>query len=195
MNADTRSILFPLEGYRSRETGLFVAQLDELTKLLIVDLEGALPEELAWQPAPGMNTVGMLLAHIAVVEVFWTQVGPLGMTSFATDDVLGIGIDDDGLPLPEGAAPPAGLAGKGLGFFIDLIGRGREYCKRATRPLTDTDLDREVSRTRRNGAQETANLRWIYHHLVEHLAGHYGQVNMLRHYYRVSRGVPDPQRR
>src|SRR5436309_13482050 len=94
-------ILTAPAGYRSREAALFVAQLDDQSARLLAALREATPDELEWQPAPGTNTIGMLLAHIAIAEVYWTQVGPLARESFDCDSVLGIGADDDGMPMPE----------------------------------------------------------------------------------------------
>lgn len=182
-----RDILDSPPGYESREAGIFLAQLEDQSKRLTDDTRNLTPEALAWQPAPGMNTMGMLLAHIAVVEVYWTQVGPLGLTAFETESVLGIGIDDDGMPLVEGGAPPAPLRGKDLAFFDDLLARARGYSKRALANLTDADLDREVPRTKRDGTlHEVLNLRWILYHMVEHEAGHYGQINLLAHQFRLA---------
>lgn len=172
-------------GYASREAGSFMEQLDDLSRRLAEDLTGVTVEELAWQPAPGMNTIGMLLEHNAIVEVFWTQVGPLGLASYAPDDVLGVDMDHDGMPLAAGAAPPEWLRAKPLAYYDDLLARARAYAKAAAKPLTDADLDRKVTRTRRNGEQEILNLRWILYHMVEHFAGHYYQINTLRHFYRL----------
>src|SRR6266705_1799597 len=50
------------------------------------------------------NSIGMLLAHIAIVEVFWTRLAledrPM---PFEVHDVLGMGLDDDGMPLKADA--------------------------------------------------------------------------------------------
>jgi uncharacterized damage-inducible protein DinB len=187
MTVITRDVLVPPPGYRSREAGLFVAQLEDQSARLTKDTRDLTPAALAWQPAPGMNTIGMLLAHIAIVEVYWTQVGPLGLTAYETESVIGIGLDDDGMPLAEGGTPPATLRGKDLAFFDDLLARARGYSKRALADLTDADLEREVTRRGRDGAVRSVhNLRWILYHLVEHEAGHYGQINLLAHQFRLA---------
>jgi len=188
MAALVREILVMPPGFRSREACSFIAQLDDQSARLTTDTRHLAPAALEWQPAPGMNTIGMLLAHIAVVEVFWTQVGPLGLTSFETESVLGVGIDDDGMPIPEGGTPPATLRGKDLAFFDDLVARARAYSKQAVARLTDEDLEREISRTRRDGSVHETTMRWILYHMVEHEAGHYGQVNLLAHQYRLLAG-------
>jgi len=189
MTTLTRDVLVPPPGYRSRETGLFIAQLDDQSARLTRDTRDLTPAALAWQPAPGMNTIGMLLAHIAIAEVYWTQVGPLGLPTYECESVIGIGGDDDGMPLASGGAPPATLAGKGLEFLDDLLARARGFTKRALADLTDADVEREIARPGPGGTvRGIVNLRWVLYHMVEHEAGHYGQVNLLRHQYRISGG-------
>jgi uncharacterized damage-inducible protein DinB len=168
--------------------GLFVAQLDDLSRRLTEDTRGLTPEALGWQAAPGMNTIGMLLAHIAIVEVFWVQVGPRALRTYETESVLGIALaDGDGMPLPEGAPPPASLAGRDLTFYDDLLARARAHTMAHLTPLGDDALDVETSRTRKNGNVEHYTVRWVLYHMVEHMAGHYGQINLLAHLYRISR--------
>ena len=36
-------------------------------------LQGLSPEELAWQPAPGANSIGWILWHMTRVEDMWIQ--------------------------------------------------------------------------------------------------------------------------
>ena len=179
-----RDILDALPGFRSREVALFVAQMDDQSRLLTADLQGIGAPELAWQPAPGMNTIGMLLAHIAIVEVFWTQIGLLE-TTFRCQDVLGIAREDDGIPLPAGGRPPAALAGQQLPFFLDLLERARAHTTTRTADLAVPDLDRLVQRRRENRPDEEFNKRWVLYHMLEHQAGHYGQILLMRHHYRA----------
>ena len=182
-----QDILVAPPGYRSREVGLFVAQMDEQSQRLTDDLAGLTPEEAAWQPAPGMNTIGMLLAHIAIVEVFWVQIG-LAQEPERIEGVLGIGVDDDGIPQPAGGSPPATLAARDLSFFRDLLERARAHTKQKTAGLPDEDLDIVVRRRRRSGLEEEFNKRWVLYHMLEHEAGHYGQINLLRHLYKARIG-------
>src|SRR5881396_3815576 len=94
-------ILEPAEGMKSSLVGLFLAQLDDLNKNLADDARGATAEELAWQPAPGMNTIGMLLAHIALVEVGWIGAAAVGLDFFKIDE-LPVKWADSGIPLAAG---------------------------------------------------------------------------------------------
>src|SRR5205823_9930513 len=126
---------------------------------------------------------GMLLAHIAIVEVYWLQIAEERMTHEAVRDVLEFGVDDDGMPLPPGKRPPAGLSGKTLAFYRTLLARARAFAKRTAR-WPDAALERVVTRRRRDGTRSSHNVRWILYHVLEHEAGHYGQILLLRHLYR-----------
>jgi uncharacterized damage-inducible protein DinB len=180
--------IVPPPGYASREAGSFVAQMDDQTRRLIEDTRDLTPEALAWQPAPGMNSIGMLLAHIAIVEVYWMHVAAAGGTPSPSQEILGIGEDDDGIPLPAGAGPPATLRGKNLAFYDDLLARARQHTVALAQPLKDADLERQFKRRRRDGTEDTFNIRWVLYHVLEHFAGHYGQILLLRHQYQVARG-------
>ena len=180
-----RHILTAPARSRARENTLFVAQLDDQSRRLRADTRGLTRAGLEWQPAPGMNTIGMLLAHLAIVEVFWMQIGPLGRTSPSTRAALGIGVDDDGMPLAASGRPPQGLAGRTLAFYDDLLARARAHTREVAATLTDADLDREFKRTRRDGRVQILNLRWVFYHVLEHFAGHYGQILLLRHQFRA----------
>lgn len=187
MQTVIRSTMSPLPEFRSPEAGLFLVQLDEQLRLVKEATRALTPEDLMWQPAPGMNTIGMLLAHLAVVEVWWTKFALGGEPAADVDDVLGIGGDDDGLPLSDGAPPIAGLNGKDVAFYDDLLDRSRAYLKSMAKDRGPEDLERELSRERPDGSMRLMNVRWYYYHLLEHFAGHRGQIQLLTHLRRVSR--------
>jgi uncharacterized protein DUF664 len=91
------------------------------------------------------------------------------------------------MPLPEGGTPPAVLQGKNLAFYDDLLDRARAYYTKLVMPLTDADLGREIVRTRPDGTQRIVTVRWYLYHVLEHFAGHFGQILLLRHLYRIAR--------
>ncbi len=176
-------VLEPAPGTKSRLVGLFLWQLDDQSRRLHEDTRGATPEELAWQSGPGMNTIGMLLAHIAVVEASWIDRGLHGLPDLAAG-VLPIGRNETGMPLAERAAPPPALDGKDLAFFDDLLARSRVHTKRELATLTDADLDRRFRRRPPGDVEYEISVGWMLYHILEHEAGHYYQINLLRHQYR-----------
>jgi uncharacterized damage-inducible protein DinB len=184
-----RTLLTPSRGHRRRETGLYAAQLADLSRRLRQDTRGLTVRELEWQPAPGMNSIGMLLAHIAIVEVWWIE-GAVRQVPPADVDFtgkLGIGGDDDGMPAGPRDRHPRALQGKTLADYDRLLLRGRRNLLAAIRGLTARDLAKQRRRIRRDGKLHEYNVEWVLYHLVEHFAGHYGQILMLRHAYRARR--------
>ncbi len=186
----------------SHEAALILAMLDDQSRLLLRDLKGIKPAELEWQPKRGMNTIGMLLAHLAIVEVYWLEVAAGRFTPAALKrgggdardalqailwPVLGIGAGDDGLPLGKNAAPPRNLQGWTFDDYRQLLGHARLHIAPRLLDLTEKDLARKVARRRVNGEEMTQSVRWILYHVLEHYSGHYGQILMLRHMYRDRR--------
>jgi uncharacterized damage-inducible protein DinB len=191
MTQPVRRTIEPPAGFRSGEAALFVAQLDDQSRRLIEDTRALAPEALAWQPRPGQNSMGMLLAHVAYWEVFWDRYiledQPL---PFEVRDVLGLDRAEVGTPLPADGRPPAALAGRGIDFFHDLLARARAHTYAVARQLRDADLEREITRQRPDGSQTVITPRWALYHMLEHEAGHYGQILLLRHQHREAGGAP-----
>ena len=175
------------EGYASALVARSIWALDDQTRRLFEALEGATVEELGWQPSPGMNTIGMIIAHLAVAEAHMAAVGVEGRADSDVHGVLGITTDDDGFPLPQSGAPPAALAGKDLEWLRSLVTKARAETKRIARPVTDADLARRIVRPPRpDGTQRIFDVQWMVYHLVEHFCGHHGQILLLRHLYRAT---------
>ena len=192
MSPVTRNILAIPSGYASQEVASFIAQLDDQLRRQREQTRKLTPADLEWQPAPGMNTIGMLMAHQAIVEVFWTGIGieDLQRDQIRMKEILGIGDDDDGIPIAANGAPPAALAGKDLAFFDDLLDRARKHLKRVAAGFKDADLTLVRPRTRPNGDLREVEVRWIVYHMLEHFAGHFGQILVLQH-ARQALGVGD----
>ena len=171
-------------GFHSSDAALVVASLDDQSRLLVRDLEGITPDELQWQPQPGMNTIGMLLAHMAIAEAWWTLIVLAKAEPATAEPILGIGDDDDGMPIKPGAKPIALLDGKNLSFYRDLHTKARAYLTKMAAGMTDQDLAAETVRKRDDGTEVGISGRWFLYHVLEHFSGHYGQILLLRHLYR-----------
>jgi uncharacterized damage-inducible protein DinB len=186
MKVETNRITLP-RGARVPEVGSFVGQLDALSSYMLRDLRGITRAELAWQPKRGQSTIGMLLLHVAIVEVYWILIAQERFTEATFQRTFGGTMMDDGMPLADRGVAPAALRGKTLAYYTRALKRARTFLRRETAKLGRADLDRDILRTRRNGQLVRQNVRWILFHLVEHLGGHYGQILMLRHQYRDRR--------
>lgn len=185
--------LIPAEGFRSAVAASLMAQIDDVNRRSLEAAKGLGTDELAWQPfgpppgtpagatGTGWNSIGMLLAHIAVAQTHLTQVGLLGERDGHVHDVLGITMDDEGLPLAPDAPPSPALAGRDLAFFAELLARAGTFVRASAAPLTDDDLASDVVRPpREDGSQRVFDRRWVLHHIAEHTAGHMGQIALLR---------------
>ncbi len=186
MSTPQRSMIQPFPGFRSQEAASFMAQMDDQSRLLLDRIKDITPEELEWQPKPGMNTIGMLLAHLAIVEAWWTCLVVKGQADAKGEPIIGIGWDDDGMPVPEEGRAPANLAGKDLAYYTDLMRKARAFVTEAAKGVSDADLEREVSRKRPDGTERVINVRWYFYHMLEHFSGHFGQVLLLRHMFRAA---------
>ena len=171
-------------GFRSADAAMVVASLEDQSQLLFRDLEGVTPDELQWQPHPGMNTIGMLLAHMAIVEAWWTLIVVAKADPASVSPILGIGDDDDGMPIKSGEKPIALLDGKELAFYRDLHAKARAYFTKMAAGMTEQDLVAETVRKRADGTEVGISGRWYLYHVLEHFSGHYGQILLLRHLYR-----------
>jgi uncharacterized damage-inducible protein DinB len=168
-------------GYLSAEAASFVAQMDNLSERMNRDTRELAAADLCWQSAPGMNTIGMLLAHIAIVEVYWIRrvMADDPESERHLEEVLGIQSTMDGMPMPSGGRPPEGLA-RDYTFFEDLLARARSYTTSVARQLADGEMGGEIEVVNNAGAW-IVNPRWAFYHILEHQAGHYGQILLLKH--------------
>jgi len=168
-------------GYRSSAVARAVWQLDDQSRRLKAATAALRPAALEWQPAPGFSTLGMLLAHVAVAEAHMTAVLLEGREHSDVASVIGIRMEDDGMPLPSDGHPPAALANQGIEFFHSMLERARQRTRRVAQELTDADLDRRIVRHLEDGTTRIYNVDWALYHLVEHIAGHHAQVLQLMH--------------
>ena len=155
------------------------AQLDVLLVTLTRRVGEASRELLEWQLRPGVNTIGMLLAHLAVVEVYWVECAGRGIESDEEADeivlgILGIRVDDDGMPLAEDGVHPRSLAGRTAADYLEMLGKARSATHRALRSWED----RRLAETRTVDGGEVS-LAWVLYHIVEHFAYHLGQIGQL----------------
>jgi len=163
-----------------RAVGLMAAQLDDQLASLKKFLGTTTIAELEWQPHPGMNTIGMLLAHNALVEVFWMSLAGLGLSTETAADkriraVIGIGGDDDGLPLPPEGTHPEVLRGRNLDDYLEMLDSARKETHKILADWTDASLDMTYSKD-----DHMLSRGWTLYHVLEHFICHYGQVRLLR---------------
>lgn len=174
--------------------GAFVAQLDDQLARLAEEVAALSPQQLGWQLAPGFNTIGALVAHLAIAEAWWLEVVwtglPVAEAAARIRDVTGLHPRDDGVPRPDDAGPPEALAGRDAAGLLGALRRARAATRERLRTVGDERLAEIVAFERRGGRREHSR-EWILYHVLEHFAAHLGQIGLLRHAERAARGRED----
>ena len=159
--------------------GLFAAQLDDQLKRLKNNVKTLSVKQLEWQQQPGMNTVGMLLAHLALVEVWWINVAPAGLP-WEPDGKKRIqkicGFEDDGLPLASDGRHPEYLRGLTIEKYLAVLAKARRSIHREMKTWRDRDLDKLFVLGKKQFSKT-----WTLYHVLEHFAAHFGQILLLKH--------------
>lgn len=173
----------------------FAAQLDDQLGLLKKNTADLDVRHLEWQPHPGVNTIGMLLAHLAVVDVWWMRIAPNQIAPEPEGEqigreILGIGMDDDGLPLPPDGRHPNSLAGKKLEDYLRMLTAARAATHAELTRWRDADLSTTYTLRDRIITRE-----WTAYHVLEHFCGHYGQILLLKHLLRDAGILPPPEKK
>jgi uncharacterized damage-inducible protein DinB len=185
------------DGYDSPSqciVALFAAQLDDQLRKLKEAVAELNTTHLEWQPQPGFNTVGTLLAHIAVAEVYWINVAPVGIQMEPDGDnlilkTIGIRMDDDGLPMKPDSRHPATLAGKNVADYLIMLDKMRAATHATLRGWRDSDLEQGYPLR-----DMTVTRSWTLYHVLEHFATHFGQVLLLKHLMRDAGVLPKEQK-
>ncbi len=177
------------EGCASGQAAVLLAALRDVHRQLDELAAELSPSQLEWQPGvraegaagTGRNTMGMLLAHIGVAETHLTQVGLSGERDGHVQDVIGITVEDEGMPLTSGAPAAPVLAGRDAAFYRSILERSLAHLTHVASRLSDADLASEVHRPPRpDGTQRVFDKRWVLFHAVEHAAQHLGQLTSIR---------------
>lgn len=163
--------------------GLFAAQFEDQLARLKNEVKDLTVAQLEWQQKPGMNTVGMLLAHLSLVEVWWIKVAPNEIEWEPEGKAIiqkTCGIEDDGLPLPPKGKHPNYLKGFSAEKYLGILAKGRRVVHSEMKKWRDKDLDKLYTLAKTNHFSRT----WTLYHVLEHFAGHFGQILLLKHLMR-----------
>ena len=159
-----RRVIEPTSGF-SGEIGIWVSTLDELRRQTRETVAGMTPEQLAWKPPGGGNSVGQLLRHIALVELDW----------LLTDLLRGAPLPKDAPALMQldGAMVDPGL--RPLEVFLDSLDYARNLTRKKLAGFGRDEIE-TTRETKGEGVHKVFNVRWILFHLLNHEAQHRGQI-------------------
>ncbi|TFH65806.1 MAG: DinB family protein [Candidatus Zixiibacteriota bacterium] len=163
--------------------GLFAAEFDDQLERLKKEVGSLTVDQLEWQQKPGMNTIGMLMAHLSLVEVWWIKIAPNQIEWEPKGKALIqkiCGIEDDGLPVPAEGVHPIYLKGSTAEKYLAILAKGRHVIHTEMKKWRDRDLDKLYTLAKTNHFSRT----WTLYHVLEHFASHFGQILLVKHLMR-----------
>jgi uncharacterized damage-inducible protein DinB len=133
------------------------AWLQHLRDSAVFKLEGLSAEQLRWRPAPGANSLGVIVVHLGYAERLWIR-------AIFAGEPMDMGWRDHMFELPEGWTRD------------DVVSFYRAETERV-----DTVLDRAASfDLPSQGDLRPTTLRWAVLHLIEETARHVGHMDITR---------------
>jgi ankyrin repeat protein len=121
-------------------------------------IEGLPPEALDWAPGPEMNSINVLVVHLAGAERYWN----------------GVAVNE---PPDRDREAEFGTAGLGAEELKTHLVSADDYCRQTLTQLSLADL--EVFRlSPRNDKNFTVG--WCVAHALEHTALHVGHIQVTR---------------
>jgi hypothetical protein len=163
--------------------GIWAAQLDFQLKKLKTAVKGLTVKQLEWQQEPGMNSIGMLIAHDILVEVWWACVAakeipwdPDGKKIIKKI----LGFEDDGIPLAPDGKHPAYLKNYTVDKYMAAVARGRRAVLTEMKKWRDKDLDKYYTLVAEGKTIRLTRARTLCH-MLGHFCGHYGQILLIKH--------------
>jgi uncharacterized damage-inducible protein DinB len=144
-----------------------IDRFHELHSDITKALDGCPSEALDWVPGPEMNSIAMLVVHLAGAESYW----------------IGVAVNEP--PDRDRAAEfrTQGLSKKELkAHLVSADGYARQALARFSLP----DLE-SVRKSPRNARTFTAG--WCLAHALEHTALHTGHIQLTRQLWKQKRGA------
>jgi uncharacterized damage-inducible protein DinB len=147
----------PAEPEALDEMPMARAWLTHLRESAIYKLEGLDPDQIRWRPAPGANSLGVILVHLGYAERLWLR------AIFAGEE-MDMGWRSHMFELPDGWSSD------------DAVSFYRAETAAADRVLEGvTSFDLPSS-----GQFRPTTLRWVVYHLIEETGRHVGHMDITR---------------
>lgn len=158
-------IVEALPGYEP-EIGRLIWMLEENRGRTRRAVENIPAEAIDWVPAPGVNSIGALLYHIAGVELDWLFVEVLEQDF--PPDLAALFPEDDAARLAE-------ARGMHLEAHLQRLDTVRQRLLETFQGMTIADYRRPRTLEKYDVTPE-----WVLYHLLEHEAAHRGEISNLR---------------
>jgi uncharacterized damage-inducible protein DinB len=178
MEKIVRRFIEPAPGFAG-ELGIWVSSLDDVRRRTLEAAAGLTPEQLAWKPPGGGNSIGQLLRHIALVELDWV------FTDLSRHE-----------PMPKTAPPilllDGPMADPGL-QPLEIFTAALDYARKETKTRLGRYGRDEIETSREyvgDGGRRVFNVRWILLHMLDHEAQHTGQILLVKRMLKNAEKTP-----
>jgi uncharacterized damage-inducible protein DinB len=171
MSARERLVLDPIGP--EPEVGRWLAAMEDARRDTLRELEAVTPEMVDWRREAPLNSIGVLLYHIALIEADWLldDIEGRGEPPRWVADLLPYADRDDGGRLTR-------IDGQPLATHLDRMARIRAFLIDELRDMTADELHAPRSRARYD-----VSPAWVLHHLLQHEAEHRSHIAWLRDTY------------
>jgi len=168
-NERDQLLIVPLTGY-DPVIARWLWQLTDLRQRTLAIVAGMAESLLEWRPDDAANSIGTLLYHIVAVELDWLYVEILERPDYGAA-VAGL------LPydMRDAAGRLTSVYGESLQQHLARMAASRQLLLDELRPMTAADFYRVRCLEPYDVTPE-----WVLYHLLEHEAGHRGEMAELR---------------
>jgi hypothetical protein len=168
----------PLPGYPG-EIGAWLWTMEDSRRRTKGWLAGISQKVIDWVPPDGVNTIGTLLYHIAVVEMEWLHFDALGLDGYppAMKELLPYPVHDEKGNLKR-------VAGESLEIHLQRLDACREIFLKAFE-----EIDPHTFRQARETESSMVTPQWVVHLLAQHEADIRGQIGELRTRAEIALGI------
>jgi uncharacterized protein DUF4440/DinB family protein len=155
------------------EVGRWLAALEDGRRDTLRELKGVTPEMVDWYPEAPLNSIGVLLYHIALIEADWVVTEILGLDDYphGLKSLLPWADRDDTGHLSR-------IDGQALDAHMERLQGVREFVLERLRPMSNADFHRVRPLPDYDVAPD-----WAVHHILQHEAEHRSHIAWLRDTY------------
>lgn len=155
------------------EVGRWLAALEDGRRDTLRELEGVTPEMVDWYPEAPLNSIGVLLYHIALIEADWVVTEILQLDEYPPELKLLLPWADR-----DGTGHLSRIDGQTLDAHMRRLQGVRDVVLERLRPMTNADFHRVRPLPDYDVAPD-----WAVHHVLQHEAEHRSHIAWLRDTY------------
>lgn len=157
----------PLPGY-PEPYGLLCAILQDGTNEWRMELGDDVSEDaMVWQPYPGAHSIGTIILHIIMVEVYWFEKFVLDLPLDPEEVKLTLWEETD---VDEGVWPEPPR--KPISWYFEFQDRVRARILESIKKWPPAEATKK-------GREDEISARWVFGHVIQHESYHGGQAVLL----------------